>query len=100
MGARGSTGAAYSPTRTPGRVIERISDEKERGRGEKKRESESLINILIRNESRAVRFVSLTVMIFRDNAAVRTEFRMSNNTRLYEKGSRTTRERIMLVKIV
>lgn len=64
-----------------------------RGReaGEKKKEGEPLINILIRNESRAVRFVSLTIMIFRDNAAADTKFRMSNNTRLYEKdhGTRT-----------
>jgi len=37
MGARGPTGAAYSTTGTPGRVIERVSDatgrERRRGRG-------------------------------------------------------------------
>lgn len=59
----------------------------------RKKKSEPLINILIRNESRAVYFVSLTVMIFRDNAAAK--FRMSNNTRVYEKGPRTTRGRVM-----
>lgn len=41
MGARGPTGAAHSPTGTPERVIERVSDEREGrvrdGRGGKKR---------------------------------------------------------------
>lgn len=53
---------------------------REREAGERKKENEPLINILIRNESRAVHFVSLTIMIFRDNAAAK--FRMSNNMRI------------------
>lgn len=67
MGAQGSTGAVHSSTGTPGRVIERISDERKESRGGKKRR-EPLINILIRSESRAVRILYL-LMIFRDNAA-------------------------------
>lgn len=80
MGARGSTGAAHSPTGT-----ELLKGYRMRGSeaGEKKKESEPLINILIRSESRAVRFVSLTIMIFRHNAAASTKFRMSNITRVY-----------------
>lgn len=38
MGAQGSTGAVHSSTGTPGRVIERISDERKERAGEKKKE--------------------------------------------------------------
>jgi len=68
MGARGPTGAAYSTTGTPGRVIERVSDatgrERRRERGGdsgagKKEESEPLINILIRRASHVPRVLCL-----------------------------------------
>lgn len=84
MGARGPTGAAHSWTETPARVIGKISDvrgrETERG-GAKKKESEADEHFNQR-KSRAVRFVSLTIMIRRDNAytVAGTKFQMSNNT--------------------
>lgn len=86
MGARGPMWGrlAHSPTGLRDQVIERVSNERKRDWGDveegEKKESEPLINILIRSESRAVRFVSLTIMIRRDNASERGEFRMSNNT--------------------
>lgn len=87
MGARGPTGAAHSPTKTPDRVIERISNEREKERRrrveqKKKKESEPLINILISASHVPCVFVSLTVMICRDNACAvaSTKFQMSNNT--------------------